>query len=158
MTSSSETCCQPLADILLSAHAPSPSASSIAWHDHCRISVGHGRWQSHWGTSSESNLDYQSVCSTSGLMMLSRLFLTLVKWVKDGDTDHKSAERIFVSDFQWISDHLSLVTDNWPLVFRNFSNGSYRSPHLGIPVCNRLKCPLARLSGLQCYNMGHNGH
>ena len=24
--------------------------------------------------------------------------------------------------------------------------------------CNRLRCPLARLSGLQCYNMGHNGH
>ena len=24
--------------------------------------------------------------------------------------------------------------------------------------CNRLKCPLARLSVLQCYNMGHNGH
>ena len=24
--------------------------------------------------------------------------------------------------------------------------------------CNRLKCPLARLSGLQCLNMGHNGH
>ena len=24
--------------------------------------------------------------------------------------------------------------------------------------CNRLKCPLARFSGLQCYNMGHNGH
>ena len=23
--------------------------------------------------------------------------------------------------------------------------------------CNMLKCPLARLSGLQCYNMGHNG-
>ena len=25
-------------------------------------------------------------------------------------------------------------------------------------TCNRLKCPLARLSSLQCYNMGHNGH
>ena len=24
--------------------------------------------------------------------------------------------------------------------------------------CNRLKCPLGRLSSLQCYNMGHNGH
>ena len=24
--------------------------------------------------------------------------------------------------------------------------------------CNRLRCPLARLCGLQCYNMGHNGH
>ena len=24
--------------------------------------------------------------------------------------------------------------------------------------CNRLKCPLARMSGLQCFNMGHNGH
>ena len=24
--------------------------------------------------------------------------------------------------------------------------------------CNRLRCPLARLSGLQCFNMGHNGH
>ena len=24
--------------------------------------------------------------------------------------------------------------------------------------CNRLRCPLARMSGLQCYNMGHNGH
>ena len=24
--------------------------------------------------------------------------------------------------------------------------------------CNRLRCPLARLPGLQCYNMGHNGH
>ena len=24
--------------------------------------------------------------------------------------------------------------------------------------CNRLSCPLARLSGLQCINMGHNGH
>ena len=24
--------------------------------------------------------------------------------------------------------------------------------------CNRLKCPLARLSSLQCYNMGHSGH
>ena len=23
---------------------------------------------------------------------------------------------------------------------------------------NRLKCPLASLIGLQCYNMGHNGH
>ena len=24
--------------------------------------------------------------------------------------------------------------------------------------CNRRRCPLARLSGLQCYTMGHNGH
>ena len=24
--------------------------------------------------------------------------------------------------------------------------------------CNRLRCPLARLSGLQCFNMSHNGH
>ena len=24
--------------------------------------------------------------------------------------------------------------------------------------CNRLRCPLARMSGLQCYNMGHNVH
>ena len=24
--------------------------------------------------------------------------------------------------------------------------------------CNRLRCPLARLSGLQCYSIGHNGH
>ena len=24
--------------------------------------------------------------------------------------------------------------------------------------CNRLKCPLARMSGLQCFNMGHNGN
>ena len=24
--------------------------------------------------------------------------------------------------------------------------------------CNRLRCHLARLSGLQCFNMGHNGH
>ena len=24
--------------------------------------------------------------------------------------------------------------------------------------CNRLSCPLARMSGLQCFNMGHNGH
>ena len=24
--------------------------------------------------------------------------------------------------------------------------------------CNRLRCPLARLSGLQCFNMGHEGH
>ena len=24
--------------------------------------------------------------------------------------------------------------------------------------CNRLRCPLARLSGLQCFNMDHNGH
>ena len=24
--------------------------------------------------------------------------------------------------------------------------------------CNRLRCPLARLSGLQCFNMGHDGH
>ena len=22
----------------------------------------------------------------------------------------------------------------------------------------RFRCPLARLSGLQCFNMGHNGH
>ena len=24
--------------------------------------------------------------------------------------------------------------------------------------CNRLRCPLARMSGLQCFNIGHNGH
>ena len=24
--------------------------------------------------------------------------------------------------------------------------------------CNRLRCPLARMSGLQCVNMGHNGN
>ena len=24
--------------------------------------------------------------------------------------------------------------------------------------CNRLRCPLARFSGLQCFNMGHSGH
>ena len=24
--------------------------------------------------------------------------------------------------------------------------------------CNRLRCPLARMSGLQCFKMGHNGH
>ena len=32
----------------------------------------------------------------------------------------------------------------------NIKTGSYR--------CNRLRCPLARMSGLQCFNMGHNGH
>ena len=30
----------------------------------------------------------------------------------------------------------------------------YTGPHR----CNSLRCPLARLSGLQCFNMGHNGH
>ena len=34
--------------------------------------------------------------------------------------------------------------------------------HAYIPTnmcrCNRLRCPLARMSGLQCFNMGHNGH
>ena len=29
---------------------------------------------------------------------------------------------------------------------------------LGTYRCNRLRCPLARFSGLQCFNMGHNGH
>ena len=24
--------------------------------------------------------------------------------------------------------------------------------------CNRLRCPLARMSGMRCFNMGHNGH
>ena len=24
--------------------------------------------------------------------------------------------------------------------------------------CNRFRCPLARMSGLQCFNIGHNGH
>ena len=24
--------------------------------------------------------------------------------------------------------------------------------------CDRLRCPLARMSGLQFFNMGHNGH
>ena len=24
--------------------------------------------------------------------------------------------------------------------------------------CNRLRCPLARMAGLQCFNIGHNGH
>ena len=28
----------------------------------------------------------------------------------------------------------------------------------GCVRCNRLRCPLARMSGLQCINMGHNGH
>ena len=28
----------------------------------------------------------------------------------------------------------------------------------GLDRCNRLKCPLARLFGLLCFNMGHNGH
>ena len=30
--------------------------------------------------------------------------------------------------------------------------------HLLQARCNRLRCPLARMSGLQCFNMGHNGH
>ena len=39
----------------------------------------------------------------------------------------------------------------------------YEMVHTPIDVsgqrrCNRLRCPLARLSGLQCFNMGHNGH
>ena len=34
--------------------------------------------------------------------------------------------------------------------------GSFLSP--GIRRCNRLRCPLARLSGLQLFNMGHNAH
>ena len=29
---------------------------------------------------------------------------------------------------------------------------------VGLVRCNRLRCPLARMSGLQCFNMGHNGH
>ena len=29
---------------------------------------------------------------------------------------------------------------------------------MGTRRCNRLRCPLARMSGLQCFNMGHNGH
>ena len=24
--------------------------------------------------------------------------------------------------------------------------------------CNRLRCPLARMSGMQCFNMCHNGN
>ena len=31
-------------------------------------------------------------------------------------------------------------------------------PFCGPDRCNRLRCPLARMSGLQCFNMGHNGH
>ena len=36
---------------------------------------------------------------------------------------------------------------------------SWRSPEMYHQcLCNRLRCPLARLSGLQCFNMGHNAH
>ena len=54
-----------------------------------------------------------------------------VRWRLASDQNHNSPE---TSNFgQW-----------WPPTSR------YR--------CNRLRCPLARLSGLQCFNMGHNGH
>ena len=41
------------------------------------------------------------------------------------------------------------------------TNYEYVKPGLRCPVysrCNRLRCPLARMSGLQCFNIGHNGH
>ena len=36
--------------------------------------------------------------------------------------------------------------------------GRWSPPSIGLRECNRLRCPLARMSGLQCFNMGHNGH
>ena len=38
------------------------------------------------------------------------------------------------------------------------SVGSFIPTSTHIFRCNRLRCPLARMSGLQCFNMGHNGH
>ena len=31
-------------------------------------------------------------------------------------------------------------------------------PRRSLTRCNRLRCPLARSSSLQCYNMDHTGH
>ena len=36
--------------------------------------------------------------------------------------------------------------------------GITQGPATDLWQCNWLKCSLARLSGLQCYNMGHNDH
>ena len=40
----------------------------------------------------------------------------------------------------------------------NFHIKAHQGNRRNVCRCNRLKCPLAKLSGLQCFNMGHNGH
>ena len=38
-------------------------------------------------------------------------------------------------------------------------DGQFNRGYLGLlHRCNRLRCPLAGLSGLQCFHIGHNGH
>ena len=46
--------------------------------------------------------------------------------------------------------HAFPIQDSAGFVSHDYDHKYYR--------CNRLRCPLARLSVLQCYNMGHNGH
>ena len=42
------------------------------------------------------------------------------------------------------------------ILFKNMPG--YKVSQIQKYRCNRLRRPLTRLSGLQCFNMGHNGH
>ena len=43
--------------------------------------------------------------------------------------------------------------------FKLQSHHPANMPQRGVRCrCNRLRCPMARMSGLQCFNIGHNGH
>ena len=64
---------------------------------------------------------------------------------------------------------MTLLIDRFPLCVDIFNAKSHRrSTYINrminercmayIPRCNRLRCPLARMTGLQCFTMGHNGH
>ena len=57
----------------------------------------------------------------------------------------------------WIGFIRQALEDSKSIVFVPVT-GSLISPTMFSCRCNRLRCPLARMSGLQCFNMGHNGH
>ena len=66
------------------------------------------------------------------------LFILFTKWLPAAILDdHKSLSIAFLAIFRSIRNFC-------------FSQNGCR--------CNRLRCPLARMSGPQCFNMGHSGH
>ena len=79
---------------------------------------------------------------------------TILKHVSRAELLCNNVLCFHLDTFKYITNKLARSRCQVPCMFISLYNYSIYVTSR----CNRLRCPLARMSGLQCFNMGHNGH
>ena len=110
------------------------------------------RWWSNWSSS------------LTGRMCLSsmRRAATVRRYVL---LEHLTLHVKIFDDVYCVGDKIGISIRNWHtcctvivVSLRGLGTGLQATGSTVWSRCNRLRCPMARWSGLQCYNFGHNGH